>query len=321
MAKSYADKVREKMQKKAGEATSGSTGDPREWTPDVGTHRIRILPPVGAKFPKDQQSCSDDNLFYHTHRFHWVPKSLDDLQNKEGKFLWTLKEFDVNGKTKRCPICEAVDQWYSVGRAEKDQTLLNMGSALKLKRHFFMNVIRYTEDGKPEFRILVDRTNEGKLIKVICAAMGIPFFRDIEDNWVDKNSTAYDPDQEYYDLVDPEQGYDFKINREKTGNNNWDISYEKSFVIKKAPRALSDEELELMGSRVDLINYKEYVTDYNVVKRLLDGLLGEAEVEEAKEDSAPKKAAPKPVAKPATTKKPTSKDDDESMDDMLNELD
>ena len=317
---SYANKVREGMAKKASEAGTGK-GNPLSWSPEIGTHKIRILPPIGPKFPKDTMSSSEEAMFYHTHKFHWIPNSLEDIKdNKKGKFLWVPKDFDHNGQKMHCPICEAVTQWYSVGRADKDQSLLDLGGALKQKRQFFVNIIRYTDNG-PEFRVLVDNTNEGKLMKVITAAMGFPFFRDIDDNWVDKNSTEYDPDKNYFDLLDPEVGYDFKIIKEKTGVNNWDISYEKSFVMEKAPRPLDDADRELMGKRVDLVTYVPVEKNYAVVKATLDNLLGsapESEPEEVKDTPKPK-ASPAPVQK--ISKAPQATNDDEAVDDMLKELD
>lgn len=326
MSKSYADKVRAKMQKKAEDSSSASKGHPKEWSPDVGTHKIRILPPVGAKFPKDPLSSNNEDIFYNTFKFHWVPNSLDDLDsNKNGKYLWAPSKFDVDGKSVRCPICEAVDQWYSIGRAENDKSLTDMGGALKLKRHYFLNIILYTAEG-PVHKVLVDRSNEGKLVKILCAAMGLPFFRDIEDNWLDKNSMEYDEDKEYYDLVDIEEGYDFKIIKEKTGNNPWDISYAKSFVMEKKSRALDADDLELMGERVDLKTHIDYETNFNVVKAILDNLLGDGitDDEEMDEDDKDDPAKKKSVVKSKTSKKVIEEvedEDDESMDDMLDELD
>ena len=61
--------------------------------------------------------------------------------------------------------------------------------------------------------------------------MGIPFYRDIEDGWVDKETEEVDPDFKPVDLVDPKAGCDFKIVKSKTGKNPWDISFEKSFAL------------------------------------------------------------------------------------------
>lgn len=320
---SYADKLRKAMRTKAAEG--GSNGNPLEFTPDLGTTRIRILPPVGEDFPKDPMNCSDSDMFYHTHKFHFIPDSVAELGTSKGRFMWIGKTlYDKDGKEHKNPIAEAVQQFYSVGRKENDEDLLKLGGALKLKRHFYANIIKYNEDGSFEYRTLVDKTNEGKLMKVICAAMGLPFFRDIDDNWVDANSTEYDEDQEFYDLLDLVSGYDFKIVKEKTGVNPWDISYEKSFVIKKAARALSDEELELMSQRVNLKTAVQHETSYEKVKGILDGLIGE-NTEDTSGTSEPtpvaKKPMPKTVPKTASAIKQAPAADDESLDKLLDELD
>ena len=332
MAKqTMADKVREAMAKKVAEKPA-STGDPAEWHPDFGAYRIRLLPPIGSDFPKNPYSISESEMFYYSQKFHFIPSlSMEEVAagkfEPKGKFLWVSKDlYDKNGVLKRDPISEAVKQWYAVGREENDQSLKNLGGALKLKRHYFTNIILYHEDGSFEYRRLVDRTNEGKLMKVICAAMGLPFIRDIDDNWVD-NENYFDPDQEYYDLIDPDNGFDFKIVKEKTGNNNWDISFEKSFVMKKSQRTLSDEEKELMAERINLRNAVDVTTSYEAVKAELDNFLGEDYEDE--EDEAEKTPKTKVTSKPGLSSKPKTKktevadeeDDVEGLDDMLDELD
>jgi len=320
------DSLRSALRAKAEQSTGGAqAGNPLEFTPDIGTTKIRILPPIGDNFSKDPMSVSENEMFYYTHKFHFIPESLESIGTPKGKFLWTPKFLtDKTGNaTRKCPICEAVQQFYAVGRKEGNDYLQKLGGALKLKRHYYMNVLLYKEDGSVEYRILVDKTNEGKLVKVMCAAMGIPFFRDIEDNWVDKNSLDFDPDQEYYDLLDINEGYDFKIVKEKTGINNWDISFEKSFVMKKNTRALTDEELELMASRVNLKTAVNYEHSYEAVKAIYDNLIGDSvDVDSEEEEQAvlPKTKAPMTSPKPKA-KAPVGTDDEKEMEDLLNELD
>jgi hypothetical protein len=324
----YAEKLRSAMRKKAEDASASKGGNPLEFNPDFGTTRIRILPPIGDDFETDPMSIGEDKLFYHSHKFHFIPDSVEDIGTSKGKFMWVGRTLtDKFGKERKNPLAEAVAQFYSVGRKENDESLLKLGGALKLKRNYCLNILKYNEDGTAEFRILTDKTNEGKLIKVICAAMGLPFFRDVDDNWVDKNSMEYDEDQEFYDLLDIENGYDFKIVKEKTGVNPWDISFEKSFVMKKSSRALTDEERELMGKRVDLKTTVQYETSYEAVKAILDNLMGEdsvddeAEVDEVQDVKPAPKKVPVKSAKPTITKTPVDNMDEESMDNMLSELD
>ena len=311
----WADKMRGKLIDKAAQG-GGNTG--AEWVPPFGTSKIRILPPIG-----------DGDLFYHTHTFHFIPESGQSAN--KGKFLWTRKQFqtDAKGGTKRCPICEAVDQWYTIGRKDDDKELLQAAGQLKLKRNFFFNIILYTDEG-PVFKIMRDSSNEGKLTRVICGIMGIPFWRDVEDNWVDKNSTNIDPERDYFDLVDVEGGHDLKIVKEKTGSNNWDVSYEKSFAV-KTPRALDEEETVLLDSRVELKTYIAYETDFDKVKAVLDAFIGDdggaaaepeakpkakAAVADEDEDEAP---APK-KGKPAPAKSKTQADDDADIDAVLADI-
>ena len=328
---SMVEKVRAAMAGKIAEKPQ-SAGNPKEFSPDFGSYRIRILPPVGEDFSKNPKSISESDMFYNTVKFHFMPSlSVEEVSagkfSSAGKFLWVSKYLtDKNGNSKRDPISESVQQWYSIGRKEQDQSLLNLGGALKLKRHYFANIILYHDDGSFEHKILVDRTNEGKLMKVICAAMGLPFIRDIEDNWVSNEDNYFDPDQEYYDLLDPSTGFDFKIVKEKTGPHNWDISFEKSFVMKKAQRALSAEELELLAERVDLKKVVDVETSYEVVEATLNLFLGDevpsADEEEKVEDKpivSEKKSLPSKPAK--VTKAKIEDDDDSEIDDLLGELD
>lgn len=328
---SYADKIRRSMRSKAEGAAAGG-GNGTDFNPDFGTTRIRVLPPIGEDFPKNINSIDENSMFYHSHKFHFIPESIEDIGTSKGKFLWVGRTFtDKNGREQKNPIAEAVAQFYTVGRKENDADLLKLGGALKLKRNFYMNIIKYNDDGSYEYRTLTDKTNEGKLIKVICAAMGLPFFRDIDDNWVDKNSIDYDEDQEYYDLVDVENGFDFKIVKEKTGVNPWDISFEKSFVMKKKPRALDEDELALMGKRIDLKKAVQYETSFEVMKGILDGLMGDDEEDNdkpekserapAKESAKTKIARPTPPMASSPVAEEVNTMDDDSMDDLLNELD
>jgi len=326
---SYAEKLRQTLKEKAEKALASGGANELEFAPDFGTYKIRILPPVD---PND--------LFYHTHSYHWIPEDIEDKDNRNGRYLWTKKSYDVDGSKKRDPIDEAVQQFYSVGRKEDDEDLLKIGGILKRKRNFFCNIILYTDkDGEPlkdgpEFKVLVDKTNEGKLMRLICAKMGIPFWRDVEDNWVDKDSTKIDPEKDYYDLIDVDSGRDFKIVKKSTGKHAWDISYEDSFVMNRA-RKLNDTDKELMEERVDLKTWIAYEDDYDVVKETLEGVIGNSEeseeaediteeTEEIKEDvkeESKKKSNSKKTTKKKAKKVKNEEVDDEDIEDLLDELD
>lgn len=300
--KNYVSKLREKMKEKAASAVTGGMNE-FEWAPDFGSYKIRILP------PKDE-----NDLFYHTHCYHFIPEDPNNVRNGKGRYLWARKFYNINGKKVKCPICEAVAQWYSIGRKENDNQLIDIAGALKQKRNYFMNVILLDEkDPEKRYKVLVDRTNEGKLTRLICAQMGVPFFRDIEDNWVDKESMNIDEDKDYFDLIDLDEGHDFKIIKKKTGANPWDISFEDSFVIKKSSE-LSEEDRELLDNRVDLKTYINYEEDYDVVKQALDNFM-EGISEEEEEEEKPKKSSKKKVVEEDENDDEEDFDDDDDDDD------
>ena len=310
MAKqSYVEQLRAKLQEKAKSAKpEGSTGSNNtiELIVPVGTTKIRILPPVDS-----------EKLFYHTHSYNYVKKAgeiNEETGERRDVMLFSLKNFQVDGKRVRNPIDEFVAKLY----ATKDDTNKAIASALKRKRRYYCNIIYYNpeKDNKPELRVLVDNSNEGKLMRVICSAMGIPFMRDVEDNWFDKTSAEIDEDKRYFDLVDIEKGHDFKIIKDKTGEDNWAITYEKSFAIEK-PRALTEEERALLDSRIDLENHITYVTDYEQVQNTLAIAL---EAQDKAESYTP--AASKLSAKPTASKTPRKQTPSEELseEDISNAL-
>lgn len=341
--KSYADRIREKQHKKAKEAASRSGGDPREWTPTEGTYRIRVLPPVEIvnenyetelkahkknpkKNPKPKKSIEDD-FFYMTHAYHF----LDGVGNEgRGTLLWTPRTFNVDGESVKDPIDEAVAQLYETARREKNDEMKGIAGKIKRKRQYFANIILYTDEGM-EYRILKDTTNEGKLIQQLCMHMGFPFYRDVQDEWVVKESLELDEDRDYFDLIDIEAGHDFKIKREKTGDENWDISYQKSIPLKK-PRTLTEEEMELLEERTDLRNLVDYC-NYETAKECLESYFDEEDdiaVDDGDDEELKEKA--KKLAKKSKKSRPTPKEEveddeneeeeeEEGIDGLLDELD
>lgn len=316
---SYADKLRAAMTQKAKNAKANGA-NPLEFSPDFGqVYRVRFLP-VG-----------EEELFYWTHSYHWVPDDSNDMKNSSGRYMWTRKKYTVDGKTKMCPFDEAVKTLYAEGRKTENDDLLSMGGILKRKRNFFCHVLLYGDDG-PEYRVLVDRTNEGKLMRVVCKAMGIPFWRDVEDDWYEKESVpSEDEDIDYYDLLDLDVGHDFKIKKVKTGTHAWDISYADSVVVKN-PRALTAEEKEILGQRVDLKTFIPYEEDYAIVKaeldRLIDGGPVTVEEEAVPEPITAKSVKPAGTAKKAVEVKETEDapkvvevKEDSDIDELLSELD
>lgn len=255
MAQSYVEKVRAQMNKKA-EAAASSRGNSNEFIPDFGSVRVRILPPVG--FPENTQ-------FYYTHSFHFIEGAGAE---GKGKFLWTPKWFtNEEGERVKDPIDVAVDEFYKT----QDPVYKTLASKIKRKRHYYMRAILVDEpDPDKKFVILKDNTADGKLMRKIASIMGMPFMRDVEDEWWDKASLEVDEDKKTYDLLDLEEGFDLKITKKKTGNNPWDISYDESFAV-GSERPLTDEERKIMEDNpVDLTTLVSYETNLSVVEETLN---------------------------------------------------
>lgn len=332
--KSYADRIRDKQREKAAQRLSeGGSNNELEWIPPVGTHKIRVLPPLN--FTKDTVNSKgdlvgkkgeEDDFFYMTHSYHFFEGIGED---GKGKLLWVPKYYEVNGKRVKDPVDEAVAQMYDIGRKNNDSELKAIAGKIKRKRQFFTNVIRITEEGA-EFKILKDASNDGKLMREICKNMGFPFYKDIQDEWVDEASLEVDEDREIYDLIDIEEGHDFKIKKIKTGAENWDIAYDSSLPVRNS-RELSDEERELLKQRVDLRNYvtlatyeelkeafEEYLTvigmndDFEIDDEKVSKPRPETKDDEDEDEEKPKKS-------PKKSKKVVDEDEDDD-EDLLKEL-
>ncbi len=263
----YAERLRSKMKKEAEEQVNNFSQNSIEWSPkESGTYKVRILPPVTTD-EKGNIVEDPEGIFYQTHSFHFL-KGIGE--EGKGRYVFSKKKYTVDGKTVKDPIDEAVAQWY----ASKDNLQISLAKEAKRKRKFYFNILLLEENGKliptsEAFRIMVDTSGEGKLTRKICDEMGVPFYRDIEDKWVEKSSLNIDQEKEYKDLIDIDNGHDFKIQKSKTGNETYDISFEKSFAMQK-PRALTEEERELLSKRVDLVRHVKYEDDFYKVKEALN---------------------------------------------------
>jgi hypothetical protein len=310
--------LRDKLLKDANEAATSR--NEMEFVPDVGKKTtVRFLPP---KNPED--------LFYWVHSYHYLPNVK--------KYLYTQHDYLVNGERMKDPIDVAVNSWYETAKTNKDDALYKIAGTLKRKKHYFFQVLIVDEpDPEKKFKILVDRSNDGKLARLICVKMGLPFFIDPSTKWVDKTSLDIDPDKRYFDLIDFENGHDFKIVKTQNGKETWDVSYADSFVI-ETPRALTDEEKKIVkASRIDLKEYIKAEEKYAVVKGALENFIEslggdapdsdeddtasdvassvDAEEEEVEEETP----APKAKAK-KSAKNPVEDSSDEDIDEMLKEI-
>jgi hypothetical protein len=328
--KTFRERMLAKQKEKAEVAVSKTLSDDTFWVPkEDSVHKIRIAPPINltkdfynSKGELVGEKGEEDDFFYFTHSYHFFEGI--GPQGK-GVMLWTPKNFTFeDGKVVKDPIDEVVAQMYEIARAENNEKLKKIAGKIKRKRQFFMSVFVDTEEGV-ELRVLKDSSNAGNLTSLVCRQMGFPFYRDVQDEWVVKESLEIDEDQDVYDLVDIEEGHDFKIKKVKVGSNPWDISYDTSVVVKKA-RPLSEEERELLDQRVDLRNLVDYCT-YAEAKRYLEEYLdfiGYGDDDENEEDEEENTT----VEKKKSSKKSTSKkvveddEDDEDFDEsILDELD
>lgn len=343
-AKSYADRVREAQQAQAQE-NNAKKGDPRELTPGMGSLRVRLLPPRDLNSSDPASISLDPNdLFYYTHSFHFLPSSFEDLAtgSKKGKFYYSKKNLmDKNGSLQRNPIDKLVDRWFEEHKETKNETIRNLASRLKRRRRYVFPVLLLDEpDPTKKLKLIIDTTKDGLLIKQLCTIQGLPFYKDIEDNWLDTDTLKVYAGKKYLDLLDYDNGYDVTIIKTKTGGNDWDISYSDTFVEETTgPRPLTDVERSLLGNRFDIRSYIEYKGSYEEVYRDIVAVVGEdafasvaKEAPAAPAISGAAKPAAAPAAKPAVApaasiSKPqisvTEETADEAspgLDDILSEL-
>ena len=303
--------MREAAQAKAAAAAADRQGDSHELIPEIGSVKVRLIPP---KNPEDP--------FYYSHSYHF----LEHIgPNGKGKYVFSRKQYTVDGKIVKCPIDETASEFYK----SKDEAFEKIAGKIKRKRHYFIPAILVDEpDPEKKFVILKDTSNDAKLLSKICSIMGIPYMRDVEDNWWDKTSQEFDEDAEYFDLLDPKQGYDLKIVKKKNGTNTWDVTYDASFAVKPA-RALTDEELQLIKDHeadLDLPALKRYEENYSVVESELNEYLGKVGfgATPSATPSAPKGLPPKKQSTPEASDDNLEDEDEEdelSEQDILNALD
>ena len=311
---SYLDRVKQKVQDAV---DNTQRGNGLEFVPPVGKTKIRLLP------PKDE-----NQFFYATHSYNFIPKGSSDGKDT---LIWTRKKYD----NEKCPIDVAASEFFD----SNDEKIRKMGSEIKRKRKFYFNAILVDEpDMEKKFVVLVDNTNEGKLAKQICSAMGLPLMRDTEDNWVVKPSEDSSEDDDAFDLLDFENGYDFIINKTEEATNIGNgrtikkANFEASKPAKNS-RALTEDEMTLLDKRVDLTTHVKYEENVEKVMEALDRYLdsqnggnnSQAKKKVADNYSKPTNKASS-TSKTATAKKPVEDEevDEEVVDgetqDLLNEL-
>ncbi len=226
-----------------------------KFKPSLKTYIVRILPP---------QRMKEMRCFYATPSYNFI--------NDEPFF--SLKKFG----DKFNPIDSYVRKTYKTAQERGDEALQKKMMAIKRKRNYYFEILLLGVNDEifdePMYKIMLDTSNRGLLAKKLCSIMGVPFFKDVEDRWVDENSKKIDTDKDYVNLIDVKNGFDVKITKTKWGEKNWEIDYDITPLTKKGPRALTKKEVEIIkANRVDLFEVEEYVTDIKVVEATLKAWL------------------------------------------------
>lgn len=299
MSSSILDALRQQAQQSLQQAPSIRDN---EWMPTSVPTKIRILP-----LPKN--SDGSPTYPYRTHSFHWIEKGRDD--GKDIK-LWVPKMVKKDGALVPDPIDEFVKKLYDT-KLESDKKI---AGKVKRKRNFFFNVIVYGEGTEPELKVMIDSSADGKLARKICTIMGIPFCKDLEDNWFPDKNWKFDPDQSYYDLIDTKTGFDFKVKKTPTGSDPWSFNYDESFVITKGPRALNSMELALYESAPNLDNVVSLETDYYKIMECFNRFLVSAGAIDAPKKTEPRAPESRPTIPSKAVATVSSEDDDLDEDDI-----
>lgn len=256
----YLDKFRQKVDEKM--KASGAAG--KELSPQVGKkYTVRLLPQPNV-----------DEIPYHTHSYHFIPAYGD----VKGKYWFTRKKYIVNGKSMKDPMDVVVNNLFKEAEKLGDKSLGQHAAKIKRKRMYFMNCFFLNEETKQwEFKFLKDSSADGRLFAVISKVMGVPFLKDVEDNWIEKTSKNIDPSRPTFDLIDFESGCDFRICKDNTsrtfvaddGSTKNDTTFDNSFAI--AARPLTPEQIDMWKKNaVDLAGYISYEEDYDTVQKAID---------------------------------------------------
>lgn len=158
----------------------------------------------------------------------------------------------INGKNlhspkiigKPCPITEYIRALWSTGDPEK----IELAREIKGRKRFYMNVIvreRLVTDAQGRQQVI---ENDGPLIY----SCGVKVFEKILKHMVDE--------EEYGDITDLENGFDFRIEKEMQSSGY--PGYDDSKCVRDSSRAGSAEEIERWMSNLHnlpgLIKYLSY---------------------------------------------------------------
>jgi hypothetical protein len=223
--KSNLDRLREQYNKNKSEGG----GNFNWWKPNFGNNTIRVLPPT------DEENA----LFYYETARHQIDED----------WFYCLKyKKDADGKTHKCPACDARKKLF---RSE-DKGLVAIAKKLKAKKQYMMNII----DRKAE-----DPT------QVFLYAPGVKL-------WTKMVQTMLNND---IDITDVENGYDFLVMKEegaKTEKGTFP-SYDNSEAKRKSSPLSDDPKVskKILDARLDLESIPKF-EDEATMQAALDTFVG-----------------------------------------------
>lgn len=202
-----------------------------------------------------------------------LPGKKTESNNSESFFTETLLH-KINGKNYHCPRkigrpCPVCEYNRALWATEKDENIA-IARDLKAKKRFYMNVIARErivankETGENEVRL-----NDGPLIY----SCGVKVFEKI---------LKFIVDEEYGDITNLIEGYDFQVRKEKQGD--WP-NYDDSRALKNSSIAGSEDEIATWMDNLHDLNTLIRHESYDDLKLQLDIYRGVANDPFASEQS------------------------------------
>ncbi len=187
-----------------------------------------------------------------------LPGAINSSGENSVFFTETLLH-KINGKNyhcpkkigQPCPICEYNRALW----ATEDQENIKIARELKAKKKFYMNVIAR------EREVIDEKTGDKQLMKnngPLIYSCGVKVFEKILKFMVD---------EDYGDITDLENGYDFQIRKEKQGE--WP-NYDDSKARKDPSPAGTKEEIEEWMNNLHDLSILIRHESYNEIKHQLD---------------------------------------------------
>lgn len=326
MAKNFLDGIRNALNTELDnrKQNSDNTSD-LEFVPEIGkTYKVRIIP-VLYSFGKDGSL----QIPYWMDSFHYM-EGVE--QGGKGPYVYSKPDYVVGDKTVMCPIDKTVKDMYD----SKEKDLTAIAQKIKRKRHYKFNVILYEVDDEPvtpQYKILKDTSSQGKLAKLICDKMGVPFVADAIQTkpWIAKFEEV--KGKKAYDLLSEEGGHDFVIKRtrgrkiEIPGQKEpiYEVEYGESFVYEE-PRDWDDKDRKVAEEVKNLQELTHYIEKFEDVEAILAEFTEKLRANKASGGNTPASTQTprvKPPVTPSASKSAETTSDEDaapSEDDIIAQL-